>query len=130
MLNVIQIPQMAQRAQKRWQQLGPLLIFSRFQDAFRDIIRQLSNSELDEDGVDSIIFRLEQLSVHLVRLCNVDLMTTVKYAILRHSTSKISTRASRDAVAIQAPGYEAGVGQRLLGCLRKISCRMTKSIAK
>jgi hypothetical protein len=40
--------------------------FSRFQDAFRDIIRQLSNSELDEDGVDSIIFRLEQ--------CNVDLM--------------------------------------------------------
>ena len=49
-------------------------LFSRFQDAFRDIIRQLSDSELDEDGVDSIIFRLEQLSIHLVRLCNVDLM--------------------------------------------------------
>ena len=49
-------------------------LFSRFQDAFRDIIRQLSNGKLDEDGVDSIIFRLEQLSVHLVRLCNVDLM--------------------------------------------------------
>ena len=49
-------------------------LFSRFQDAFRDIIRQLSNGELDEDGVDSIIFHLEQLSVHLVRLCNVDLM--------------------------------------------------------
>jgi hypothetical protein len=49
-------------------------LFSRFQHAFRDIIRQLSNSELDEDGVDSIIFRLEQLSIHLVRLCNVDLM--------------------------------------------------------
>jgi hypothetical protein len=42
------------------------VLFSRFQDAFRDIIRQLSNSELDEDGVGSIIFRLEQ--------CNVDLM--------------------------------------------------------
>jgi hypothetical protein len=33
--------------------------FSRFQDAFRDIIRQLSNSELDEDCVEQ---------------CNVDLM--------------------------------------------------------
>ena len=87
MLNVIQIPQMAQRAQKRWQQLGPLLIFSRFQDAFRDIIRQLSNSELDEDGVDSIIFRLEQLSVHLVRLCNVDLMTTVTQKTTQKSIS-------------------------------------------
>jgi hypothetical protein len=49
-------------------------LFSRFKDAFRDIIRQLSNGKLDEDGVDSIIFRLEQLSVHLVRLYNVDLM--------------------------------------------------------
>ena len=49
-------------------------LFSRFQDAFRDIIRQLSNGNLDENGVDSIIFRLEQLSVHLVRLYNVDLM--------------------------------------------------------
>jgi hypothetical protein len=37
-------------------------LFLKFQDAFRDIMRQLSNSELDEDGVDSIIFRLEQLS--------------------------------------------------------------------
>ena len=69
----VQIPQMAQRANKDGGNYRAAL-FSRFQHAFRDIIRQLSNSELDEDGVDSIIFRLEQLSIHLVRLCNVDLM--------------------------------------------------------
>ena len=47
---------------------------SRFQNAFRDILCQLSNGDLDEDGLDSIVFRLEQLLVHLVRLCIVNLI--------------------------------------------------------
>lgn len=49
-------------------------LFSRFQNAFRDILRQLANGELDEDGVDSLVFRLEQLGLHVLRLCDVSLM--------------------------------------------------------
>jgi hypothetical protein len=44
--------------------------------------------------------------------------------------TKISTRASRDGVAIQSACVRGWREQRLLGCLRKISCRMTKSIAE
>ena len=47
---------------------------SRFQNAFRDILRQLANGELDGDGVDRIVLRLEQLCVHVLRLCDVALM--------------------------------------------------------
>ena len=47
---------------------------SRFQNALRDILRQLANGELDEDGVDSLVFRLEQLGLHVLRLCDVSLM--------------------------------------------------------
>ena len=39
---------------------------STFQEALRDIIRQLANADLDKEKVDDIIFRLDQLSVHLV----------------------------------------------------------------
>ena len=51
------------------------MFISRFQEALRDIIRQLTNADLDEEKVDGIIFRLDQLSVHLVRLCSTDLMS-------------------------------------------------------
>ena len=51
------------------------MFVSRFQEALRDIIRQLTNADLDEEKVDGIIFRLDQLSVHLVRLCSTDLMS-------------------------------------------------------
>ena len=35
----------------------------------------MTNADLDEEKVDGIIFRLDQLSVHLVRLCSTDLMS-------------------------------------------------------
>ena len=44
-------------------------------EALRDIIRQLANADLDEEKADGIIFRLDQLSVHLVRLCSIDLIS-------------------------------------------------------
>ena len=50
------------------------MFISRFQEALRDIIRQLTNADLDAEKVDGIIFRLDQLSVHLVWLCSIYLM--------------------------------------------------------
>ena len=37
-----------------------------------DLLRQLEN--LDSEGFDSVIFRLEQLASHIVRLCDVNLV--------------------------------------------------------
>ena len=37
-----------------------------------DLLRQVKN--LDSDGLDSVIFRLEQLASHVIRLCDVSLI--------------------------------------------------------
>ncbi|CAB4039385.1 uncharacterized protein LOC110239820, partial [Paramuricea clavata] len=87
-------------------------LFSKFQDAFRDIIRQLSNSELDEDGVDSIIFRLEQLSVHLVRLCNVDLMNNQTERLISNTIMLLRSYndVNRQASSFHVPDIAQALG--------------------
>ena len=37
-----------------------------------DLLRQLEN--LDSDGLDAAVFRLEQLAYHVLRLCDVNLV--------------------------------------------------------
>ena len=61
-----------------WRQIVERLFQDFKNEALRDILRQLANSDLHEEKADGIIFRLDQLyyhAVHLVRLCSIDLIS-------------------------------------------------------
>ena len=86
-------------------------LYQRFQDAFQDILRQLSNGELNEDGVDSIIFRLEQLSVHLVRLCSIDLMNNEIEHLITNTVALLRNYNYNNRQAISFQSETTSTGQ-------------------
>ena len=86
-------------------------LYQRFQDAFQDTLQQLSNGELHEDGVDSIIFRFEQLSVHLVRLCGMDLMNNEIERLITNTVALLRNYNYNNRQAISFQSETTSTGQ-------------------
>ena len=52
-----------------------------------DLLRQLEN--LDSDGLDAAVFRLEQLASHVLRLCDVNLVDDDIHHLITDTISKL-----------------------------------------
>lgn len=52
-----------------------------------DLLRQLEN--LDSDGLDAAVFRLEQLASHVLRLCDVNLVDDTLHHLITDTISKL-----------------------------------------
>ena len=58
-------------------------LINEMRSSLLDILRQIQN--LDADSLDSIIVRLELLSSHVIRLCDINFVNAIIYKIAKLS---------------------------------------------